>query len=239
MSLPRRSQGYLEIMAGLGSIKEVTIIHPSEDGPESRTTARALIQATHAYFELPTAVYEGDFLEYPDPRGGNERKFAAEVKVNEMGAAPELEHIAVKFGKAPAPAPSQPSVVYNAPVINVHGDRAQLAWDNDSVVQNQASNKDIAPGYEELAALVVSIVERLPELELTTEDQEIAQESADEILAEVTKESPARKLIVRASRAINGVLAPIALAAVNGAATSVQGFATEAVKQLSKLVFPQ
>ena len=91
------------------------------DGSTSRTTVRGLFQAKHGYFDITTPIYEGDLVEVADPRGGIDKKYAAAVLVNEMSGMSNLEHISVTLGKPPTNSVREPQVVYNAPVINVHG----------------------------------------------------------------------------------------------------------------------
>lgn len=81
--------------------KKVTIIHLEGTEDEIRHEVEAMIQAESGFFDVETPVYEGDVVEFPDPRGGTDRKLAAEVHVNDFGSA-TLRHTQVKWGKAPA-----------------------------------------------------------------------------------------------------------------------------------------
>lgn len=81
--------------------KQVEIVHCEGTPDESRLTIEALVQADSGFFAIDTPIYEGDVVEIPDPRGGTNRRFAATVKVNDVG--PEsMRHIEVAWGKAPA-----------------------------------------------------------------------------------------------------------------------------------------
>src|SRR3984885_15666470 len=79
--------------------------------------------------------------------------------------------------------------IHGSPVINVFGDRAQLAWGNQTVSQSQADSP-IAPGFEAIAQAVASVLNQLPAAGLTAENLQDAEDAATEVLAEVTKAQP-------------------------------------------------
>jgi len=81
--------------------KKVVIIRHEGTEDEARTEVEAMIQAESGFFDVTTPIYEGDVVEIPDPRGGIDRRLAAEVHVNDYGSK-ELHHTQVKWGKAPA-----------------------------------------------------------------------------------------------------------------------------------------
>lgn len=80
--------------------KKVVIIRHEGTEDEVRTEVEAMIQAESGFFDVTTPVYEGDVVEIPDPRGGIDRRLAAEVHVNDYGSK-QLHHTQVKWGKAP------------------------------------------------------------------------------------------------------------------------------------------
>jgi hypothetical protein len=121
---------------------------------------------------------------------------------------------------------------FYGPVINVNGDRAQLAWGNESVVQNQGANEEIAPGFEGITQAVVSILHELGGAGLSTEDQEMAEQTAHEVLAEVVKEPPDRSVMRRCVNVLKGLLSPIALGAAAGAGQGAEEWARTAIEQL-------
>jgi hypothetical protein len=122
---------------------------------------------------------------------------------------------------------------YYGPVINVHGDRAQLAWGNESVVQNQVqSEQQIAPGFEAIAQAVVSTLRELAGAGLEADDQQAAEVAAQEVLAEVVKDDPDRGVVKRGVMMLKGLLSPVALGMSTGAADGAQEWARTAVEQL-------
>jgi hypothetical protein len=79
----------------------VTIVHNPGTEDEIRREAEAHIQAKSGSFAVDTPIYEGDIVEFPDPRGGVERKLAAEVDVhNPGGARKSMAHIKVTRNRA-------------------------------------------------------------------------------------------------------------------------------------------
>ncbi|MGL5826773.1 MAG: hypothetical protein ACRCYU_18480 [Nocardioides sp.] len=97
---------------------------------------------------------------------------------------------------------------YHGPVVTVHGDNVQLAWDNQTV--NQTQNQDIAPGYEELAKVVTGLLVSLPALGLSDADEQEAKATATTVLGEVVKDEPDQGRIKRSITMLRGLLAPIA-----------------------------
>lgn len=100
-------------------ITSVTVIHNADAEDEKRFEVEAHIQAKAAFFAVDTPIYEGDLVEYPDPRGGLARKVAASVDVNNPAGASfrGMEHIHVTWGAAP---PARVASVRRLSVENLH-----------------------------------------------------------------------------------------------------------------------
>jgi hypothetical protein len=80
--------------------EDVVVIHGLGKPNESRHGVRAHVQARTAFFDVDAPVYEGDFVEIEDPRGGVRRVEVIEVKINDVRGAHGLEgmsHIEVVF----------------------------------------------------------------------------------------------------------------------------------------------
>jgi hypothetical protein len=226
-------------MAQLGDLAEVVVIHQEPDGSTTRLQVMCLIQATTGFFEVTTAVYEGDSVEVPDPRGGIDTRYVSSVKVNNAPALGGLSHIAAKWGTPPrAAASAAPTNIYNGPVIHMSGGTAQLAWGNEDVAQSQG-DAVIAPGFEDIAAFIVELLERLPELKLDEGDLQMAREESTAILTQATKPTPDRARIRRASAVLRGILAPIVLGASSGLTAGALELAKKAIEMLSNGVIPQ
>lgn len=86
--------------------KQVVVIRAEGTDEEVRTEVEAHIQPEGGYFAIDTPIYEGDIVEYADPRGGTTRKTAGSVKVYDVGSPP-MHHTHVKWGTAP-PVQSRP-----------------------------------------------------------------------------------------------------------------------------------
>ncbi|ATD70113.1 TIGR02391 family protein [Gordonia sp. 1D] len=83
-------------------VSNVTVIHAEGTADEARFEVEAHIQAKTGFFAVDTPIYEGDVVEFPDPRGGLDRKLAAQVDVNNAGGSlADMAHIHVTWGKAP------------------------------------------------------------------------------------------------------------------------------------------
>lgn len=79
----------------------------------------AHIQAKAGFFAVDTPIYEGDVVEFLDPRRGTTRKVAATVDVNNP-TGPSfrgMQHIHVTWGAAP---PSRVAPVRRLSIENLH-----------------------------------------------------------------------------------------------------------------------
>lgn len=100
-------------------VTKVTVIHDPDTDDEQRFETDAHIQAKTGFFAVETPIYEGDIVEFPDPRGGTTRKLAATVDVNNP-TGPSfrgMEHIHVTWGAAPL---SRVAPVRRLSIENVH-----------------------------------------------------------------------------------------------------------------------
>jgi len=165
-------------------------------------------------------------------------------KINKQGIAKMMREMQREFDKhrikvpvetdsSALPTPSTAShTTYNGPVIHIHGDRAQLAWDNHEVKQSQAHVEQVAPGYEALAQALVSTLQQLSSAGLDDDDRTTTEVTVNGVLAEVTKPEPDRGAIKRSLALIKGLLAPIALGTATGAGEGAQEWARTAIEQL-------
>lgn len=99
----------------------VTIVNNPGTEDEQRFEAEAHIQAKAGFFAVETPIYEGDVVEFPDPRGGTTRKVAATVDVNNP-TGPSfrgMEHIHVTWAAAP---PARVAPVRRLSIENLHGE---------------------------------------------------------------------------------------------------------------------
>ena len=163
-------------------------------------------------------------------------------KINKQGIARMMREIQREFDKHPVSVPIQAdnpdlhdrgTTVYNGPVVNVHGDRPQIAWSNRDVYQGSKEQREIAPGFEAIAQALVSTLEHLAEVGLEDDDRTTAEDAANEVLSEVTKDQPDRGVIRRGIAIVKGILAPLALGARAGMSDSAREWAKTAVKQLT------
>lgn len=161
--------------------------------------------------------------------------------VNKQGIDRLMRDIQREFDKHPIrvpiqadsdlPAPVAGGTHYHGPVVVVNGDNAQVAWESENVTQSQTSNDQIAPGFELIATAVANALQALPALGLTEPEVEQVDETAREVLAEVTKEAPDRRLVQRGVNAIKGLVSSAALGV--GVAT------TQESKELALQLFDQ
>ncbi len=84
-------------------VNQVVVVRNEGSDAEARFEVEAHIQHETGFFPVETPIYEGDIVEFPDPRGGTTRKTVAAVKVYDVGS-PSLQHTEVEWGDAPAAA---------------------------------------------------------------------------------------------------------------------------------------
>jgi hypothetical protein len=122
---------------------------------------------------------------------------------------------------------------YDGPIFNAEASGNQLAWNNTNVVQNQQQNTTtVAPGFEELAAVIADVLRGLPHSGLSQEDREDAEVVAGEVMTEITSPEPEKGKVRRALAMLRGLLAPVATGAVAGAAAGTQEWAQAAITGL-------
>ena len=123
---------------------------------------------------------------------------------------------------------------YHGPVVTVHGDNAQLAWGNETVDQQHNHVDDIAPGFEELAAQVATILASLPSLGLAEEEQAEVKSQGEQLLKEVTKKTPDVGIIRRSIVMIKGLLAAVASGIREGISQESADAARSVIKGLGE-----
>lgn len=102
-------------------IRKVTVVHNPGTADEERFETEAHIQAKTAFFAVDTPIYEGDVVEFPDPRGGMARRVAASVDVNNPTGSSfrGMEHIHVTWGTAP---PAHIAPIRRLSIENFHAE---------------------------------------------------------------------------------------------------------------------
>jgi uncharacterized protein (TIGR02391 family) len=96
---------------------QIVIIHHEGQEDETRREVEAHIQSKTGSFEVDTPIYEGDIVELDDPRGGRERRLAAQVDINRVRGHEDMSRIKVTWGKA---GPPRSAPVRRLKVENLH-----------------------------------------------------------------------------------------------------------------------
>jgi hypothetical protein len=129
------------------------------------------------------------------------------------------------------------TAVYNGPVIIGSANGTQLAWGNSNVNQSRVEQpQQIAESFEAIARVVTEILRQLPSAGLDGEEEALATEAADEILALITQSDPAPNKVKRALAILRGVLAPLAIGVQSGAKQAATEWAKASVEHLTKLI---
>jgi hypothetical protein len=124
---------------------------------------------------------------------------------------------------------------YHGPVFNADVSGAQIAWNNDTVTQNQQNTTStVTPGYENLAKLITDLLQQLPQVGLEKPDLRDAEEAANDVLKEITgPEQPEPGRLRGALRSLRGALAPIATGVMSGLAAGAKEWAKAAIAGLT------
>ena len=125
---------------------------------------------------------------------------------------------------------------YYGPVVQVNGDRAQVAW-GGSVTQNQDGVQEVAPGYEALAAAVVEIRRGLAATGLGAGEQREAEAAADDLLREITVPEPDPGKVRRAATMLKGFLASVLIGGGEGIGEGAVDWVRTGIEQLGNLPF--
>ncbi|MFD0144086.1 MULTISPECIES: hypothetical protein [unclassified Streptomyces] len=121
---------------------------------------------------------------------------------------------------------------YDGPVFHGTSTHNQLAWNNETVTQNQQVNSQVAPGYAELAERVTELLRQLPGAGLGERDREDAEGAAGEVLEVITQPDPEEGRVRRALATLRGVLAPVATGVAAGTTVGAQEWARAAIEGL-------
>lgn len=118
--------------------------------------------------------------------------------------------------------------IYNGPVVHIHGDGAQVAWNNDTVTQTSSlARQEVTPGFEPIATAVGQILEGIANSGLQADEISEVEETGKAVLAEVVKEEPDKTFIKRSLTMLKGLLSPIAIGAQDGVTDAAQETANE------------
>lgn len=99
----------------------VTVVNNPGTDDERRFETEAHIQAKTGFFAVDTPIYEGDVVEFVDPRGGTTQKLASSVDVNNPTGSSfrGMEHIHVTWGATP---PRRVAPVRRLSIENLHAE---------------------------------------------------------------------------------------------------------------------
>lgn len=173
----------------------------------------------------------------------------SKVSINKQAIAKMQRELQREFDKHPIRVPinadrpelfGQPTTTtvnhYHAPVVTINGDRAQVAWGDGEIRQDQGSVSQVTSGYEEVARLTAEVLAKLDEFVLTSGEAQDARENGELLLAEVVKPEPDKNLLRRAATMLRGVLASAATGVNQAVATESADLARKAIATLSESV---
>lgn len=103
--------------------KQVVVIRHEGSADELRTEMRARPQAKSGFFAVDAQVFEGDVVEYDDPRGGRMRRYVHLVDVHDVGS-PAVNHIQAHWGAAE---PVRTAPIRRLELQNLHPDVVRVA----------------------------------------------------------------------------------------------------------------
>lgn len=199
--------------------KQVTVTPGGKKPGREVSVFEALIQSKTVDFNVDTPVYEGDQLEWDDPRGGRQRVYAAKVKVFDAGSS-SMRHISIEHSEEP-PAPKRPIPgIAGGHVIVINGNNVNVAVEGSTITQQVP----VAAGFEALADAVGRALALIEQTQGVDGDEvEAAREAATLVVEESSKEKPSESVIKKLLPTIRGVLNSAAAAGAGAAATGLVG----------------
>ena len=106
--------------------------------------------------------------------------------------------------------------------------------------QTHTAVNQVAPGFESVAQAVADVLAWLPEASLAAQDRADAEQAGHEVLAEAVRVEPDIGKAKRALTILKGLLSPLAIRVMTGAAagagTEAQAGAEKAVKAIEGLM---
>ena len=206
--------------------KTVSVVHHRGEADESTTEMRGVIHAKQGSFDVDAQVFDGDWVIVPDPRGGSRDLYVSSVDIFDHGS--QLDHLSANWGTPPTKTRGGAQSALQAPVVNVYGDHAQVAFGNESVTQQSHL---VTPGYADLADTVRDVLSHLDDIEENS--RPLVVDSANEVLGELVKPEPDTSIVQRGLAQLRGVLAPVALATATGAGKEFSEWAIDAIGKLA------
>lgn len=211
---------FIEHWGRLAGVKQISILPGDESPGRDVQVLAGIVRDDEVDFEVGTPVFEGDQLEWEDPRGGKRKVFVTSVEMREPPIASEfMRHWAAHYSsKAPLSASS--SHRSGGHTIVVNGSNVNIAIEGSTITQQLP----VSGGYEGLADAVGRALALIEETKgVDAEEADAARESATLLLAETTKPEPDRKQIKRLILVLKGVLTSAANAGAGAAATGLIG----------------
>lgn len=172
----------------------------------------------------------------------------SKVSINKQAIAKMQRELQREFDKHPIRVPinadrpelfGQPTTTvnhYHAPVVTINGDRAQVAWGDGEIRQDQGTVSQVTSGYEEVARLTAEVLAKLDEFVLTSGEAQDARENGELLLAEVVKPEPDKNVFRRAATMLRGLLASAAMGVNQAVTTESADLARKAIATLSEAV---
>lgn len=170
-------------------------------------------------------------------------------KINRREIAKMTRELQREFDKHPIRVPVQgdaradtfpafpgTTVNYNGPVVQVTGDHAQLAWGNNVANQTQDRVEQIAPGYEDLAKVLATLLAATPQLGLEDADKEALDNEVAALLGQVTVAEPDAGVLKKGITMVKGLLAPVLTGASNGVAAETAELVRSTIERLGQVL---
>jgi hypothetical protein len=206
-------------MRALGT-KSVLITPGARKPGREALEVEAHVQAAKAYFDVTTPVYEGDTVEWDDPRGDRRTAYVRAVKVNDAGGdLAELAHIAVEFTDD---RPDDASRIQSdkGHTIHVRGNNINIAVNGSTITQQLA----VTPEWQKLANAIgrsLAVIEDAGSID--SDEVEVARDAASVALEELANDQPDASVVKRALPALRGVLQSAANAGASALASGLMG----------------
>lgn len=124
---------------------------------------------------------------------------------------------------------------YHEPVITNHGDHAQIAWDAQNITQTSNHTQDIAPGFENFAQALATLLASSDELPVEDTQKQKFKMVAEELLEETTQPEPRKNLLDAGVDRLKGILAPVLCGAQQGITAESQETVQHIFEGLSQL----
>lgn len=217
---------FLQTFGGAFGTKKVIRIKDLGLADEERVELECILHPDKANFAVDAPVFEGNYLEIPDPRdpATPQLKYVAKVEIYDTPKMANMAHLAATLSdEPPRSRPAEPRIVNNTSIV-VHGGNNQFAVGNLTGAQAMTIAEGVTGELSALATRVAAIVQDVELLEIGADEREAILTTSKSLLDEIASDDPDMSLVRRLGVFLKNALAGAVYATGAGASQAIRDF---------------